>query len=107
MLKTGKVSKEKVYGITSLSEEEVNAEELLKLVRGHWSIENRLHYVRDVTYDEDRCRIRKGNGAHVMATLRNTAISLLRIAGAKFIPSGIRYCTRLGVGVLRFLGIQL
>ena len=89
-----------------MSEEQADPEKLLTLIRGHWSIENRLHYVRDVTYDEDRCRIRKGNGAHAMASIRNLAISLLRMAGARFIPPAQRACSRMGNYVLRFLGIK-
>jgi len=102
----GKSHKEIVYGITSLSEHKANPEKLLTLIRGHWTIENRLHYVRDVTFDEDRCRIRKGNGAHAMASIRNLVISLLRMAGAKLIPPAIRACSRMGNKVLRFIGIK-
>ncbi len=65
----GKRSEETAYGITSLRKEEASAERLLELNRGHWEIENRIHYVRDVTFDEDRSQIRKGNGAHIMSTL--------------------------------------
>lgn len=50
-------------------------------MRGHWGIENRAHYVRDVTYDEDRSQVRTVSAPQVMATMRNTAISLLRLAG--------------------------
>lgn len=63
--------------------------------------------MRDVSFDEDRCRIRKGNGPQVMASFRNLAISLLRMAGADLIPQGMRFCSRLGINVLRFIGIQL
>jgi hypothetical protein len=75
------------------------------LARGHWSIENRLHYVRDVTFDEDRSTVRKGNGAQVMASLRNLAISILRMAGARYIAPALRACARLGLAVLRLIGI--
>src|SRR3972149_4499035 len=69
-----------VSGVTSLSPAQADPARLLALNRGHWEIENRLHWVRDVTFDEDRCRIRKGAGPRVMATLRNLVISLLRLA---------------------------
>jgi len=105
-LSEGKSRKEIVYGITSLSKDKANPERLLTLIRGHWTIENRLHYVRDFTFDEDRCRIRKGNGAHVMASIRNLVISLLRMAGAKLIAPAIRACSRMGNKVIRFLGIK-
>jgi hypothetical protein len=80
---------------------------LLELTRAHWTIENRLHYVRDVTFDEDRCRIRKGAGAQVMASLRNLAISLLRMAGARYIAPALRACSRLGQNALRLIGLPL
>lgn len=93
--------------MTSLPPEKADADQLLKLARGHWCIENRLHWVRDVTFDEDRCRIRKAGGAQNMACIRNLAISILRIAGAAFIPSGLRTCARLGDRVMRLIGIPI
>lgn len=63
-------------------------------MRGHWSIENKLHWVRDVDYDEDRCQIRVGAGPQVMATLRNTAISLLRLDGHTSIAAAHRHHAR-------------
>jgi predicted transposase YbfD/YdcC len=106
-LTSGKHHTETVYGLTSLSNHKADPTRLQELIRGHWSIENRLHWVRDVTFDEDRCRIRKGNGAQVMAGLRNLAISLLRMAGSRFIPSALRACSRLGLKVLRLIGLQV
>src|SRR3954454_24881187 len=61
----GKVEVEVVYGITSLGRERADAKRLLELVRGHWEIENRLHYVRDETLGEDRCRVRTGSAPQV------------------------------------------
>lgn len=72
---------EVVYGITSLRPERATPGQLLELVRGHWRIENKSHWVRDVTFDEDRSQVRGGNIPQIMATLRNTAIGLLRWAG--------------------------
>ncbi|MBP8625492.1 MAG: transposase [Syntrophorhabdales bacterium] len=60
---------ETVFGITSLTEEKASPEKILELNRGHWNIENRLHWVRDVTYDEDRFRIRIRELPRVMASL--------------------------------------
>lgn len=96
-----------VYGITSLSEEKADSKKILQLLRGHWKIENSVHYVRDVTFDEDRCRIRTGNGPHVMASIRNIAITLLRLAGARYIAPALRFCMRMGEKVVRLIGIRL
>jgi len=65
------------YGITSLSEQKADAARLLGLLRGHWRIENGLHYVRDVTMGEDASRVRKGNAPQVIAALRNVVIFLV------------------------------
>lgn len=75
----GRDSAEITYLITSLTAEDAGPERLLELNRAHWAIENRLHHVRDVTLNEDRCRVRKG--ARPLATLRNLAISLIRRRG--------------------------
>ena len=66
-----------IDGITSLPENEPNAQRLLGLTREHWGIENRLHYVRDVTLGEDGCRVRKGSAPQVLAAVRNAVIHLL------------------------------
>ena len=78
VLKTGKTSHEVAYCLTSLSAEKASPEQLLALVRNHWHLENRLHYVRDFTYDEDRCRVRVGHLPRNLACLSNTAISIVR-----------------------------
>ena len=78
------------FGVTSLTKEKASPERILSLNRGHWEIENRIHYVRDVTFDEDRSRVRKGNGPRVMATIRNLVISIFRLLGFKYIPQGLR-----------------
>ncbi|MGH9447898.1 MAG: ISAs1 family transposase [Terriglobia bacterium] len=106
-LVTGKSRSETVYGITSLSPERASPLRLLQLNRRHWSIENRLHWVRDWAFDEDRCRIRKHAGAHVMASLRNLAISLLRLAGAPSITAALRFCGRNRLRPLRLIGLAM
>jgi predicted transposase YbfD/YdcC len=73
----GKTTVEVVYGITSLSPDEADAEKLLVFVRDHWRIENKLHYVRDVTLGEDACRVHSGSAPQVLAALRNCVIHLL------------------------------
>lgn len=89
-LTTGKTSIETVYGITSLTPQQADAKRLLVLSRGHWSIENKSHYVRDMLYDEDRHQLRKGKGPQMMACLRNFAISLLRLMKFKNITKATR-----------------
>ena len=105
---TQKFRSETVYGVTSLKPEHADPKRVLALSRDHWSIENRLHWVRDVTFDEDRCRVRRGAGAQVMASLRNLAVSLLRMAGARYIPSALRRCARIDDSfVFRLIGLRL
>lgn len=77
----GETETETVYGITSLTEEEADAKRLLELVRGHWEIENGLHWVRDVTMGEDKCRVRRGNAPQALAALRNAALHLVASSG--------------------------
>jgi predicted transposase YbfD/YdcC len=101
-----KFRSETVYGITSATAGRANPERILDLSRKHWSIENRLHWVRDVTFDEDRSRIRRGAGAQVMASLRNLAISLLRMAGAEIIAPALRHCARSGSLPFRLIGLE-
>jgi predicted transposase YbfD/YdcC len=74
-----KISAETVYLITSLPAAEADPSRLLALSRAHWGIENRLHYVRDVSMDEDRCRVRAG--ARALAGVRNAALALIRSLG--------------------------
>ena len=75
-LSTGKNSDDIVLGITSLwplPDPKDNAAWLLEIARGQWTIENGNHYVRDRTYDEDRCQVRNPNSAQILATLRSLA----------------------------------
>jgi len=81
---------DKQFYVTSLTAEDADAPKLLEIIRGHWAIENSLHWVRDVTFDEDRSQIRTGSEPRVFATIRNLAISLLRLSGLKDIASGLR-----------------
>ncbi|WP_256693902.1 ISAs1 family transposase, partial [Actinomyces oris] len=70
---------EVVYLICSLPMTDAQPEAIAAWIQGHWGIENRLHWVRDVIFDEDRHQLRTGNGPEIMATLRNLAISLIRL----------------------------
>jgi hypothetical protein len=77
----GMTTRETVYGITSLGVEEADAARLLELTRGHWGIENRLHYKRDTTLGEDASRIRTAAAPQIMAALRNSIVHLLGRTG--------------------------
>jgi predicted transposase YbfD/YdcC len=87
----GKKTVEVVYLITSAEARTASPATLAAWVQGHWGIENRLHWVRDVTFDEDRSQVRTGAAPQVMATLRNLVISLLRIAGWTNIAHALRH----------------
>jgi len=87
---TRKWSVETVYVVTSLEPAAGKPDHIGALVRGHWAIENGLHWRRDVTYREDLSQIRKGNAPRVMASLRNIAISILRLHGEPNIAKATR-----------------
>ena len=87
----GEAKQEVQYGITSLPPSMADADRLLELKRGHWQIENKLHYVKDVTLGEDRSLIHSGNGPSVMAMLRDASLSLLHQVGCRAIASRLRY----------------
>jgi predicted transposase YbfD/YdcC len=89
-LKKEKTTIETVYGITSQSKEKASPEMILSQNRGHWSIENKIHWVLDVTFDEDRSQIRNLNGPLVMTCLKRFSISFLRIHGLKNIAEAFR-----------------
>ncbi len=91
--KTGLERTERGYAVTSLSEEKATPKQLLKIWRSHWHIENKLHYVRDVTFGEDLSQVRSGNLPQAMASLRNTAIGALRAIGFENIASALRKCS--------------
>jgi hypothetical protein len=86
----GKKTVEVVHGITSLAPERADAQRLLELTRGHWGIENELHYKRDVTMGEDSSRVRKGVAPQVMAALRNSVIHVLSDVVAPSLASAMR-----------------
>lgn len=76
--------------VTSPAPAQADAKTLLALARGHWGIENRLHHVRDVTFDEDRSQMRAGSVAHTFAACRNLAIGLLRSSAVATIAAALR-----------------
>ena len=78
--------------MTSLNLGKADPTRLLALTRAHWAIENKVHWVRDVTFNKDRSWVRKHAGAHVTASPRNLALSLLWLAGAQNIARALRCC---------------
>jgi hypothetical protein len=94
---------EVVFGLTNLTPAQADPARLSAYVRQHWGIEPRLHDVRDMTYDEDRSQVRTANGPRVMATLRNTAISLLRRLGLPNIQRAVDHLGRRPDQVARLL----
>jgi len=90
--RNGTTTKEEVYGITSLTRDEADAGQLLKILRGHWGIENGLHYVRDVSMAEDASRVRTGAAPTNLAGVRNAALVLLRRLKLASVAEAIRAC---------------
>lgn len=91
-IKSGKETREIVYGLTSLSPGRASPKQLLDLSRSYWGIENGLHHRRDVTFGEDKTRLTRGHAGRVMASLNNLVIGLLRHAGATNIAQARRWC---------------
>jgi predicted transposase YbfD/YdcC len=104
-LRQGHWSREVRYLITSLGPE-VAATTLLAHVRGHWGIENRLHWVRDVSLGEDACQVRSGSAPQVLAALRNTVIALARDAGWTNIAAALRHYAWRPGAALAVLGLS-
>jgi predicted transposase YbfD/YdcC len=105
ILKTGEVSSETTYGITSLPFTEVGAAGLEQLWRGHWTIENRVHRVRDGTMGEDASQIHVGHAAHALAALRNSILNLFRQRGWANIADAFRYYDAAVQDILDLIGV--
>lgn len=92
-----------VYYLCSLGHLDAPIQQVTAWICSHWHLENRLHWVRDVTFDEDRSQVRTGAGPRVMATLRNLTISLLRLNGEdniKGATDNYSMCPRLPVDLV-------
>jgi predicted transposase YbfD/YdcC len=89
-ISTGKKRSEVSYGVTSLRREEASASRLMEIVRGHWGIENGLHYRKDKTLKEDACRLKMGEAAQVMAVINNLIIGLVLRQGKRNLPEARR-----------------
>lgn len=90
-LRSGKLTREVSYGLTSLAPSRAGAALVEALWRGHWTIENRLHYVRDVSFGEDRGHAAAGNTARVLASVRNALLNLFRGAGWHLVPDALAH----------------
>jgi predicted transposase YbfD/YdcC len=90
----GKWSRETCYAVTSLTVTQASSAQLAAIIRGHWGIEDRLHWVRDLDFDEDRSQIRTASGPQIMASLRNLVVTILRLARATNIAAALRYHAR-------------
>jgi len=102
-IKTGVMTTETSYAVTSLPAEEVGPEHIAQLWRGHWTIENRVFHVRDVTMAEDACQIHVGESAHALAALRNAVLSLLRFHKWHSIAAAFRHYHRHPVKALHLI----
>jgi predicted transposase YbfD/YdcC len=90
----GRWSRETCYAVTSLTITQASSTQLAAIIRGHWGIEDRLHWVRDLDFDEDRSQIRTASGPRIMASLRNLVVTILRLARARNIAAALRYHAR-------------
>jgi len=102
--RTGQVEMEITYGITSLPPELAGPAQLEQIWRGHWTIENRLHYVRDETFREDRCQVHTGAGAQALAALRNAVLGLLRFHGWSNVAAATRRYAEQPQRLLQLIG---
>lgn len=105
IVRRGKVRAEVVYGLTSVAPQRAGPRRLLRWTRGQWAIENRSHWVRDVTFDEDRSTVRCGSIPQVLAAIRNVALGLLRQAGHRNMAAAGRYYAAHPAEALALLGL--
>jgi predicted transposase YbfD/YdcC len=103
--RTGRVEVEVTYGLTSLPRTLAGPTQLAQIWRAHWTIENRLHYVRDETFGEDRCQVHSGSARQALAAIRNAVLSLFRFHGWSNIAAATRRYAAHPQRALRLLGI--
>ena len=106
-LKTGEVRHETVYGVTSCPPARATARRLLTLTRGPGVIENRSHYVRDVTFDEDHSQVRVGSVPQALTAVRNTALALMRRARIANVAAACRRHAARPADALALMGLVL
>jgi predicted transposase YbfD/YdcC len=103
--RAGKTRYEQAYAVTSLTAARTTAAGLQTLWRGHWGIENGLHHVRDVTFDEDRCQVRTGTAPQALSAVRNTVIGVVRRAGHANVAAALRFYSHRPDLALALLGL--
>ena len=91
IISSGKTTNKITYAITSLPLQQANADQLAAIWRAHWTIENQVHYVRDVTFAEDACHVRTGRAPQALAAFRNAVLSLFRLNRWRSIPDAIDF----------------
>jgi predicted transposase YbfD/YdcC len=104
--RTGHHEIEVTYGLTSLPRTLAGPTQLAQIWRAHWTIENRLHYVRDETLGEDRCQVHTGTAPQALAAIRNAVLSLLRFHGWSNIAAATRCYAADPLRALRLIGIS-
>lgn len=105
--KSGKRRHEVSYAITSLSSQQASPEALFAIARGHWSIENRLHWVRDILFAEDHSQVKMGHTPQFMAAMRNLVLNLMRASGITAITAATRRFAAQPAEALALLGATL
>lgn len=103
----GKTSYEQAYAVTSLTPARATAAQLQCWWRGHWGIENRLHWVRDETFGEDRCQVRTGQAPQALTAVRNTVIGVVRRAGHANVAAALRTYSHQPERAFALLGLTL
>ena len=103
----GTTREEWAYALTSLPPEQADAARLEQVWRGHWQIENGLHYVRDVTLGEDACHVRSDRAPANLAACRNTALNLLRRAKVTNVAAAVRRYAMYPRQALALMGMTL
>jgi predicted transposase YbfD/YdcC len=101
----GKTTYEQAYAVTSLTPRRTTAGGLQTLWRGHGGIENRLHWIRDETFGEDRCQVRTGTAPQALTAVRNTVIGIVRRAGHANVAAALRTYSHQPGQALALLGI--
>jgi predicted transposase YbfD/YdcC len=105
--RAGTTRQEWAYALTSLPSAQADAARLEQLWRGHWQIENGLHYVRDVTLGEDACQVRSDRAPANLAACRNVALNLLRLRGVTNVAAALRRHAMYPRAALALMGVEL